>query len=245
MILALWPTIRPKVANSCAHRWHCDGASFSNRAFMFGVSDPADAPIVMDAMQSFQDRGKFDAPPSFPHGMVVITDPKQTGVTFTATKMTTHPVIDTLRNDDIVVLASDDFSAPKGWDLHLVEQYKGDFNGALIVNDGYKKGTNIVPLPVVSVGFLRRLNNIVYHPAYHHFYSDQEFFDIVTEIGQVKDLRGTDAPVFNHKHWSFSGRDRDEFDDRNTRHWDADKALYEKRRNLTLAEKLTLPDDWK
>ncbi len=156
------------------------------------------------------------------------------GVCDTVTKMSRHA------DGDIVVLSSDDFIAPVGWDSHLYLQFV-NFDGALIVNDGYKIGTNIIPLPVVSKSFLKKLNGIMYHPAYYHYYSDQELFDVVTSLGEFKDLRGSGSPQFNHIHWSFrGGRKKDEFDVRNNTRWGEDKRMYEKRKTLSVKEKLKL-----
>ncbi len=118
-------------------------------------------------------------------------------------------------NRDIFVLASDDFDVQQGWDDHLIEQFDG-FDGALIVKDGYKPKTNIIPIPIMHRKMMERLNWIIYHPAYRHFFSDQELYYIVQELGNVKELRGTDTHLFSHKHWTFGGRQKDEFDIRNS-----------------------------
>ncbi len=235
MIRILWPTIRPAVALNRAKEWRDRCADQSQVHFWFGVNVASyeDGCAVDFAFKGKAGYSVFDAGP---------------GVTDTATQMT-QELIDPFNEDhvsdkEVVVLASDDFEVPQGWDAHLVEQFK-DFDGALIVNDGYKRGVNIIPLPIVSGACLRKLNGVVYNPAFHHFFSDQEMHDICQELKIVKDLRGSDAPAFSHKHWSFGGRDRDVHDMRNTEWWTEDKKTYDLRKDWPVSEKLKLPEGWK
>lgn len=168
------------------------------------------------------------------------------GITHTATLMTRHLIKDSNCNDgDIVILASDDFTCEKGWDEHVRNQFSFSWDGVLIVRDGYKFDVNIVPIPVLSAKCLRRLGGVIYSPHYFHFYSDEELYYIAMELGIVKNLRNTDAPLFAHKHWSFNGaRQKDKFDERNNTKWNEDKATYDRRKTLSVEEKLKLPDWW-
>lgn len=229
MIFILWPTCRPAVALKRAAQWLERALDKNGVTLMFGVNH-------IDHMTALNI--------GFPqciiggHVHILIHQECRPGATATATKMSAELSQMAWFNDrDIVVLASDDFEAPEKWDEHLRTQVN---DGALIVNDGYKPFTNIVPMPVVSGAALKRLNGILYHPVYHHFFSDQELFDVVTELGIIRDLRGTDAPVFHHRHWSFGGRDRDHYDERNNTHWAEDKATYELRKTWPVERKLTL-----
>ncbi len=221
MIKVLWPTIRPSVALTAANGWLSNATNPKNVEIFFGVNKPEHVDVLGHHAYLFESA--------------------RPGVTATATCLTR--LFGGSRND-IIVLASDDFTCEKGWDEHLESEFK-DFDGALIVNSTYAPKTNILEIPVVSGSFLDRLNGILYSPIYHHFFSDQELFDIVMEIGNVKNLRGTSAPKFKHLHWSFQGRKRDEFDIRNNGWEKEDRATYELRKNWPLEKKLELPETFK
>lgn len=228
MIFIIWPTIRPAAALERARSW-IDQAVGEAYLILFGVNSSED----FDQL-----RGKM------PGCSLSLFRDVPGGVTYTATLMT-RSIMQTAADRDIIILASDDYEPPPRWDEYLKKEFES-FDGCLIANDHprYTHGTNIVPIPIMSGKLLRRLNGIVYHPAYNHFYSDQELYYIVTELGAARDLRGTGNPRFEHKHWSFDGgRTRDRFDDRNSgERWDKDKATYESRTNLKIASKLVLPE---
>lgn len=231
MINILWPTIRPKVAIANAAKWIELATDKNDLEFWFGVNGITDynALVNSDAMAVPYRFCQFKA---------------RQGVTHTATMMCRQMLGFSGREKDIFVLCSDDFDCSPGWDEHLRNQYAFEWDGVLICNDCYKKNTNIIPLPILGGACLRRLNGIVYSPHYSHFFSDQEFFDVATALGIVKNLRETDAPKFKHEHWSFGGRQRDQFDIRNDKMWNDDKATYTRRCALPVEEKLKLPDWW-
>ncbi len=221
MIKLLWPTVRPSVALTAANDWLSKSTDPANVEIIFGVNKQEHVDVLGHHAYLFESA--------------------RPGVTATATCLTR---LFGGKDKDIIVLASDDFTCEKGWDAHLEKEYE-NFDGALIVNDGYKIGTNIIPIPVVCGSFLSRLNGIAYHPAYNHFFSDEELFYVVQEIGNVKDLRGTKSPLFAHKHWSFGGRKKDDFDNRNNKWWDADKKMFELRKSWPLEKKLELTENFK
>jgi hypothetical protein len=162
------------------------------------------------------------------------------GVTATASELTGLIINDlSIPPSDIVILASDDYVAPPQWDALLKRELSG-FDGLLLI-DGYdrpKKKTNLVPLPIATVGCLRRLG-VLYHPAYRHFFADQELYDVALELGVVKNCRDS-GPQFEHMHWSFGERERDQSDDRNDSWWDEDHATYERRRLMPVRDRLKL-----
>lgn len=218
MINVLWPTIRPEVAMAQSQQWLDAAADPGHVSIEFGVnSDEHAAKIRIDTFRT----------------LTVVRDVRA-GVTATATALSQY-VAHEAADDGVIVLASDDFEAPEGWDNHLLDI---ENLNALIVNDGYKPDTNIIPMPVVSGAYLRQLNGILYHPQYSHFFSDQEMYDVTAQLGGVINLRGTSSPKFSHKHWSFGGRKKDEFDLRNNAWWNQDKATYEKRKSWPIEKKL-------
>ncbi len=231
MIRILWPTIRPKQAKVRFLEWEALSYDPLNINVHWGLNSDAG-------------RGEINSVPSVStrnecvSGFFDVYPDARPGVSHTATLLT-HGLLGLISDYDVTVLASDDYSVPLGWDSYLYEQFK-DFDGMLIANDhkSYTTKTNIVPIPICSGKFLKRLNGILYHPDYSHFFSDQELYDIVMEIGNVKDRRGTTDPRFEHKHWTFGGRQKDEFDLRNNTWWVKDKQTYERRKSLSLDQKL-------
>ncbi len=233
MIRVLWPTVRPKIAVERAAQWRerCDCSD--KVSFWFGINKPEQ----IDEMKALseQECGRYS--------YFVAKD----GVTDTATKMTRALLANpgNCKDSDIVILASDDYEVEQGWDTYLMAQFS-DFNGMLIANDceHYTPKTNIIPIPICSGAFLKRMNGVLYHPAYSHFFSDEELYSVVMEIGNVRDRRSTGDLRFQHRHWSFQGRTKDVFDLRNNAWWAKDKATHEARKSLSLEEKLKLPNGW-
>ncbi len=247
MIYVLWPTVRPEIANAGAKMWRALASGRFPIMFYFGVSDPVHIePVMKDVVSAQSPQAIEKISDNRIYGAVHLSNPAITGVTYCATQMTRLPIISNAYDTDIIILASDDFEAPPLWDSHLIDEYQDNPMQALIVNDGYNKETNIIPIPVVTAALLRRLNGILYHPAYHHFFSDQELYDIVLGIGGGPiNLRKTTAPVFRHRHWSFGGRQKDSFDQRNNARWTSDSNTYDARKNMSLEQKLALPEGWR
>lgn len=246
MIQVIWPTVRPKVAAQGYMAWLHKATDPNSVKFHLLVNTQQEG----QELHACETESKLSGL-TVAHEVVVIPSTRQ-GVTFTATRMLRMMLNNTWQNyegrpyedQDIFVLASDDFTCEPGWDEHLRNQYNFSWNGVLIVNDCYPVSTNIIPMPVVSGSVLRRLNGILYNPAFFHFYSDEELFYIATELKLIKNLRGTPSPEFKHLHWTFGGRKKDSFDERNNARWDADKKMYEARKALPVEEKLKLPEWW-
>ncbi len=228
MIRILWPTVRPAIAVTAAKLWLEKATDCGDIDFEFGVNSTVDRDVLFNRAKGYT---------------VCLCEDARPGVAAAATHLSFH-YAQLCQNNDIIILASDDFEVEQGWDEHLRQVY-ADFDGALIPNSDYAPLTNILEIPIVSGKLLKQLNGVLYSPFYHHFFSDQELHDIVSEMGVVKNLRGTNAPKFRHRHWSFQGRKRDEFDIRNDKMWGEDKATYGSRESLPLAEKLKLPEGWK
>ena len=111
MIRILWPTIRPREAMDRANEWREKATRHNARdhfRIQFGINDEAHRKAFEDAGEDYM---WFDVRP---------------GVCATATKMS-RAVAEMCCDTDIIVLASDDYSAPIGWDYHLAAQYAGAF----------------------------------------------------------------------------------------------------------------------
>jgi hypothetical protein len=142
---------------------------------------------------------------------------------------------------DIVVLASDDFFAPRNWDRWLRGNL-GDYNGCLLVNDGYQYG-GCVTIPIMTYECLKRLNHIIYHPEYLHLWSDAELFENLQQLKMLKNMRKT-SPLFEHRHWAngkrkFDPNDRKAHDSAHT----ANQA-YKRRMKQALAVRLKVGPKW-
>ncbi len=230
MIYLYWPTVRPQMAAERARKWierSKNGFKATNFKLIFGPEEELDCKPILDL--GFKDTA-----------IIPYKSPYH-GVCYTATKLT--QLFDG-NDDDIIILASDDFephSAYK-WDEEIVKAFAATKKGC-IVNDGYKPQTNIVAMPIITGRLFNALNRIIYNPAYHHFYSDQEFYDILVEVNEIEYMRDpSKKPLFEHKHYSFNGRQKDKNDSNNQTNWSIDQKTYDARKSLPLHEKLKLPE---
>lgn len=235
MIHILWPTVRYEAAAQMATLWYERAADKSSHRFLFGVNKNPNIAIVPDPCDVLNSIGAvafvFDQPAH------------RKGCCWVSTKLSKAVGGRADISKDTIILASDDWEAPQNWDCHVTEQM-ADGTNFLIANDGYAPETNIIGLPIVSATALKLLNGIIYNPVYCHMFSDQELYYIAKELGGVKNLRGSGCESFVHKHWCFDKRTRDEHDQANHENWQRDNDTYEARKNLSLAEKLKLPDFW-
>lgn len=219
----LWPTVRPAMAADRARKWIATASKPDSLHFNFCVGGGDESHLTR-----LTAKNKVIWSLKSPHP----------GVCHPATKMTRACV---LADDDILILASDDFEpVSAGWDGSVRGAFKPDGPGCLL-NDGYRPGTNIVPIPVITGRLLKKLNGIVYHPAYRHFFSDQELYDILIEMGEIVEQREGQA-LFKHLHHSFDGRRRDIHDANNQNGWSRDKKMYWERKRMTLDSKLKFPE---
>jgi hypothetical protein len=143
------------------------------------------------------------------------------------------------QDDDIIVIGADDFECPNHWDSIILDCFK-NFDGCIIFNDGNPEIQKpIITIPILTGRLLHKMNKIVYHPAYRHNYADNEFFANVSTLGEVVDLRLTKPNIiFEHRHWIFNKRPRDNADQFAVTHVDQDKATWEARSQLPIEERL-------
>lgn len=149
-----------------------------------------------------------------------------------------------LNDDDIIVVMSDDFFPPKHWDIFLESQFR-NFDGMLSVYDGLQDNDTcgIITIPILTYSFLKKLNHIVYHPAYNHMYSDQELYDICKELNSLKIVNKTLGYTFEHRHWTTGKRKKDGADETiNSNQYERDRRIYLKRKKLSLNDKLKIED---
>lgn len=139
---------------------------------------------------------------------------------------------------DIIILASDDFEAPRNWDQWLLSKSQIEPDKCLWVNDGFKPGGTIT-IPILTHNCFVRLNQIIYHPSYNHEWSDAELYDILKDLDLLYDLRFEDM-IFQHKHWANGHRKQDGVDGECRKLHNKDRANYMLRKHMTADEKLKI-----
>jgi hypothetical protein len=146
---------------------------------------------------------------------------------------------------DIIIVCSDDFFAPEYWDEYLINQFK-DFNGGIIVNDGYQDPYVInyrtsITIPIMTYYCLKQLNMATYHPSYIHFWGDTELYFNIRDLGLLKDDRINDNTLFEHRHY-YTGkhREKDEHDESNLSTLKLDENNYNTRMKLNVSERIKM-----
>jgi len=146
------------------------------------------------------------------------------------------------KDSDIIVFASDDFLPPNNWDEYLVNKFDGK-DGCLFVPDGYQKedSSNMIApcitIPLMTYGCLKKLNKVIYHPAYNHMFSDNELYLNCKEMDLL--ISGyNDGIQFLHVHHSAGLRSVDNADKHYHAKWAVDQNTWNIRKNLTLEERL-------
>jgi hypothetical protein len=148
------------------------------------------------------------------------------------------------KDEDIVVFASDDFLAPKSWDTYLKSKMKEKGDVGLMVRDGYQKpdSTNmlhpVVTIPIMTFGCLRKMNGIIYHPAYNHMFSDGELYLNLKDLGLLFDDRLNDEMTFDHLHYAAGKRNADRADQAYNSKWKDDEITWNKRKLMSVEERL-------
>jgi hypothetical protein len=149
-----------------------------------------------------------------------------------------------IKNDDIIILASDDFLPPKDWDLYLINKLKDKSESALMVRDGYQlpDSSNMfhpaITIPILTYGALLKLNRYIYHPNYLHMFSDCELYLNLKELGILIDERLSDSTTFTHHHHVAGKRNADIIDSVYYSNWKVDQLEWDKRKIMSLEERL-------
>jgi hypothetical protein len=164
------------------------------------------------------------------------------GITKPLTKLTLD-LVSRVKDDDIIVVMSDDFFPPENWDTYLLGFYKNNTGALSVKVDGLNDGGRsvIVSIPIIDGYTLKKLNGYIYHPAYNHHYSDNELYDNLLFLNLLHIDNNEDAPKFEHKHWTTSGRKRDESDLNNAKYDSIDKKTYTHRKQLNFEERVKHP----
>ena len=220
-IIILWATVRPSQFLSTHSDW-MKKAYFKNRI---------KTRVAVDKKEDAKLLSKFE---------LIITNNTKPGVCFPSYCLSATTEAN---NDDIIIYASDDFFPPEHWDLFLYEQLKTK-DSVLMVNDGLQPyNAGVVTIPIMTFGALKKLNKIIYNPVYDHMHSDVELYNVAFRRGLLHDVRGLNAPIFEHRHYCNNKRAKDVNDTRLENKYEKDNITYNLRKNLSLGELLTVPID--
>lgn len=214
-IVLLWPTLRPDLFKERLADWY-DKAHNRSRV------------KVRVAVNTEQQRDELS---DFSHVQVI--GDSHPGVAYASHQLAKE--VDGLPGD-VIILASDDFYPPDGWDSWIYNQMN-DFYGALLVNDSVNR-EGVVTIPIMDYACLLRLNRVIYHPSYNHLWSDNELYDNLAALDLLKNLQEPDLPVFEHRHWYHGKREKDDVDDVINDFMDSDMHNYTKRKAMPLQAKL-------
>jgi len=149
-------------------------------------------------------------------------------------------------DNDIVIFASDDFMVPQGWDTYLISKLNDKGDVALFVQDGYQlpDSSNMlhpaITIPIMTYGCLKKLNMIIYHPAYNHMFSDVELYDNLKDLNLLYDDRMNDNTIFEHLHYAAGKRPADQADQAYNSKWGEDDLTWQKRKLMSVEDRLKL-----
>lgn len=214
----LWPTIRPQMMRETFRHW----MDKSSREC------PIYTTVAVNTEDDKKELSEFDV-------VVVGNEPENRGPAWAVHQMTQSVKGD---GSDIIIVVSDDFYAPESWDLWLSKQFE-DFDGGLVVFDGFQRDAEVVTLPIMTVNCLERLNKIIYHPDYKCGSCDVELYINLKELGLLKDLR-PDTPIFTHKHHCNGLRVADKYDNYAMSMVERDISTRLRRLGMPIEERLKL-----
>lgn len=190
-IIILWATCRPEVLKSTHKHW------IENSSGIYEI----DTHVAVDTKEQKEKLEGFD---------VIVTEGGPKGVCFPAYCLSRNLEAE---DNDVVILASDDFFPPKNWDKTIVGLIGKDRDCVLLVNDGIQKyPAGVVTFPIMTFSALKKMKKIIYNPVYSHMSSDCELYVIAERMCILKDVRKTCKEVFEHRHYCNGKRERDEGD---------------------------------
>lgn len=217
-IILLWPTVRPQIMRETYINWMTNS-----------TTDPSEYPIETHIAVNTEEQ-KNQLTPWFRN--ITVIGENQRGPCW-ATYCLTKDL--NCEENPILVLVSDDFFPPRGWDEYLQKEFK-DYDGAIHVNDGYMH-TCVMTIPIMTYNCLQKLNRIIYHPAYKWQYSDSELYYNLLGLGLVKEVMSPDV-IFMHKHYSHGYRAQDENDVYGNNMSSIDAETFKHRMKLPVADRL-------
>lgn len=223
-IYILWASVRPQMLHDTYLEWISKCVGVENVYWKIAVLTDEQK----NEIDSF----------NFPNFDVQIVNEKR-GYNFAITHLTKQIEVN---DDDILLLLSDDFSCPDNWDDFIYKKFE-NWNGAIFLDDGYqnanaKVGQLCITLACMTFECLKKLNKIVFNPAYNHYFSDNEAYMNLNALGLLIDNRDTDHMVFMHNNYVRHLREQDEYDKNNFSYWTEDHITYQARVTMSIEERL-------
>jgi len=148
-------------------------------------------------------------------------------------------------DDDILLAMFDDVACIKNWDVYIKSQFE-DYTGSILLNDGIQdpitRGLIAITMPIMDGRTLKKLNRIIYHPEYMHYYADNEVYSNLLELGLIKDIRRDDVTTFQHLHYYGVNRRKADSIDHEiiAKCGSPDRAIFDKRMKLSVKERLVI-----
>ena len=224
MIHILWPTLRVNVFMRIHKTW-MERSSKKNIKTYVAVESQHDFDVLRQYSSEIE---------------IKIANSPQIGVCYPSYILSSDLKGD---NNDIVILASDDFIPPEKWDEYLIEKLNNK-SGILMVRDGYQlpDSSNMlypaITIPIMTYDCLLKLNRNIYNPIYSHMFSDVELYFNAKDLNLLIDNRLTDTTTFEHCHYAAGKRNADQNDVNYNKSWNKDSDTWNKRKNMPIEERL-------
>lgn len=144
-------------------------------------------------------------------------------------------------DEDIVIVVCDDINCIEHWDEYFRQEFS-KHSGCLYINDGIQDTVSFanlaVTMPVMDYKTLKKIGKIIFHPEYLHYYSDNELYYNLKELGLLIDLRNNGVK-FQHEHFYLGHRAKDSHDDNIiVKCSDVDKETFNRRMKLPITERI-------
>jgi hypothetical protein len=230
MIYILWPTIRTQMFLESHKKW------------MERCSNPSEIKTIV-CVNNEEDFSKIsNAIPLSNNLDIKIFKTDKIGVCGPAYFLSSNLKCE---DNDIIVLASDDFVPPFKWQdyLHIKLDHR---SGVLFCRDGYQApdSSNMIhaaiTIPIMTGKALKQLNNVIYHPIFTHMFSDCDLYQNAKDLGILIDERMSDPMVFEHCHWAARKRQPDENDQKYNNEWKRDEDIWNVRKKLPVSERIKI-----
>ncbi len=124
---------------------------------------------------------------------------------------------------DLLIMVSDDFGCPEGWDDALVSAMGDRRDVAIFVDDGI--GAKTMTLPIIDRAFYERLGYVLF-PGYRHMFCDNELEEVARRLGKL--IEATQLK-FPHRHYIVGAAPYDEMYRMAESVWGSDAHVYRKR----------------
>lgn len=103
----------------------------------------------------------------------------------------------TFSSGNILIVVSDDTSAPIGWAARILKYTEGKRDFVMKVRDGIQP--KMITQPILDRAYFQR-DGWIYHPRFKHCFADQFFTDLAHKRKRVI----TKNILFKHNHYSVS-----------------------------------------